>query len=243
MVENLYIKRVLQSIFGLLVVVAAAGHLYFTWMDDGGRVLKTLKAWEVDGPYNTLFGKARVCLSTLWWLGPLRPDAPRNPLTECKIPSSNGWWRSIVVMAGARGRLDCLTRQMQLAHDEQKQFMMSCLSTFFLSLYRLYNVYYYVACVFAILRFWWNRVKMVEEVVENEDLVSHHRADDVNKELQDSHRKTFTVSLGPDLSLTILLNGKSAVLTDDDAKTLQRILAKELSIHKEMFNQKLSADT
>ncbi|MPC66869.1 hypothetical protein E2C01_061024 [Portunus trituberculatus] len=218
MTHNVYIKIVLLIITCFLLVLAD--------VFAESSVLKIIEAWEAEGFHNTVWGRARERLSAWRWLGPLKPDAPRHPVAECGIPSSNAWWKQVVVI-GAWRRLVCLTKQMQLARQQQKHFMWKCLSTFFLNLYRLYDLYYSVTSLLSFLRSWTNKAqthsRQVEKTMENEAPATLEEEDDTNKEL--AHDSVLQDSSPTGSSLRILrrisvsrscMLHQSACLTDEE---------------------------
>lgn len=174
---NVYIKLVLLIIACFLLVLAD--------LFAGRSILKIVEAWETEDLHNTFWKRTRERLSAWRWLGPLKPDAPRHPVAECGIPSSNTWWKHVVVVVGARRRLECLARQMQLARQEQRQFMWNCLFTFFLKLYRLYDLYYSVTNLFAFLRFCSSKAQthllQVKEKTMDKEIPATHKEDDSSK--------------------------------------------------------------
>ena len=81
------------------------------------------EAWETEGPLATLEGRLRARLAALTWLGPLRPDPPRDPFLECGLAHTSGsWWSGLLRLTAARRRLDCLEQHMAEARAHHALF-------------------------------------------------------------------------------------------------------------------------
>lgn len=101
----------------VLRIVSAIAHAVLLLTSRQHRALndrleELLQGWAADGPHTTVVGRCRARLGAFTWLGPLRPDAPRDPLTECGMPpAGGGWWTTW-------SRVACLEDRMAEARAE-----------------------------------------------------------------------------------------------------------------------------
>lgn len=111
-------KMVTKTVLAIVSSLATAVLLFAVGdlQDIHDHLKALLQAWESDNPHTTVMGRLRALLAALTWLGPLRPDAPRDPLRECGMgPACDGCWTM-------RGRLPCLEDRMAEARADHNQF-------------------------------------------------------------------------------------------------------------------------
>ena len=68
--------------------------------------------WKLDGPANTMIGKLWDVLSAAWWLGPLRPKPPLDPLKYCGVLANR--------LTATRKHVRCLEERIKAAYHEHR---------------------------------------------------------------------------------------------------------------------------
>ena len=83
------------------------------------KVGVVVQAWRDLGPHTTLLGKMRARLCTAWWLGPLRPECPRDPVVVCAV---EGWRTTLSMLLPIKSPLPCLEEEVQQAWQDHYAF-------------------------------------------------------------------------------------------------------------------------
>lgn len=112
-----FIKK-LVKVQAVVLAAVMVYHVLDLWATHT-RLQALVQAWEAEGPHTSVVGQLRARLAALHWLGPLRPNPPRDPFKDCAIPlEDNDWWSFLQRVAAARGRLACLEEHMATARAE-----------------------------------------------------------------------------------------------------------------------------
>ena len=94
---------------GTLVLVALlTTGMAWTALHTSKRLQETLQIWQVEAPHTSCLGQLRQVLAGLGWLGPLKPDPPRNPLNICGVYGKITFWNAFWRLKEAKERLQCL---------------------------------------------------------------------------------------------------------------------------------------
>ena len=72
------------------------------------RLRQVIQEWEEECLPTTTAWRVQEHLSSLQWLGPLRPEPPRNAVKECVVPAVGNWLVLVLRTARTRQQLNCL---------------------------------------------------------------------------------------------------------------------------------------
>lgn len=87
------------------------------------RMMQLISDWQQKALPSTLTWRTRYYLSSISWLGPLRPHPPLDPLLMCGMYGTQSWWPLLLRPVETRRRLGCLREQMRRAEEEHVAFM------------------------------------------------------------------------------------------------------------------------
>ena len=116
----------LEHMWKLVVLVGAVvvNRGFWVILGDARRMGLVVQAWREEGPHTTVLGKVRAHLCTARWLGPLKPDCPRDPLMQCGVTNSMGWRGTLSYLLNLKARLACLEEQAVQAQLEHNAFVL-----------------------------------------------------------------------------------------------------------------------
>ena len=120
----------LQYVWALVLVAAAAAAAMLlspaVWgvVHHRHKVSVVVQAWREAGPHTSLLGQVRARLCTAWWLGPLRPSCPKDPLVRCGVTEEVGWRGTLALVMGVKSPLSCLEEQQHHAWQEHYAFVL-----------------------------------------------------------------------------------------------------------------------
>ncbi len=108
----------------MVVAVALITSSLWGVVMDARKLGLLVEAWQRAGPHTTPVGKVREWLATAWWLGPLKPAPPRDPLSECGILVTD-WRELMALVVNMKASLACVQEQILLAEQEHDDFYTS----------------------------------------------------------------------------------------------------------------------
>ena len=114
------------------------------------RISRTLQAWEDEGIPDSAIWHVRERLASHWWLGPLRPNPPHDPVKDYMSHGGTTGWILMFRPHETRQLLSRLENHIRKAKEEQLAFgrniMWSMVSYVFLAagLFLLRLLFFYI---------------------------------------------------------------------------------------------------
>ena len=173
-------KNIVTVFLKVILMIAGVGlnaFLVSVWRDASStawRVTETLQAWDDKGLPATGVWKAQELLAHLWWLGPLRPSPPLDPLEACGLPEDVSWWSLVQKTFDTRRLLVCLEEKVAEAEAEHETFTLKITCV----MVGLVMSLAFVASLYIVLHFTADKAKMESQdvIVDPVDVASDTKA-------------------------------------------------------------------
>lgn len=111
----------LVVIVGVGISVLFGSHLKEA-SENVWRVSGVLQAWEDEGLHTTAMWRVREHLSRQWWLGPLRPNPPQDPVKDYVGRAGTTGWILMLRPRETRQLLSRLEDHIRRAKEEHEAF-------------------------------------------------------------------------------------------------------------------------